>query len=134
MPLNPMKARAKRPATTRAIGIPSIPLGTRIKLSCSRKPAKTISGTTLFDLADYDCASLNKGTTGFCCATGDGNCTEDITTQSPTMQAFRTAYSGHEYWTSTVVDACNVSRVYMYTGSIKNQHKEYSFDFHALCR
>ena len=42
-PLKPMKARAKRPAVTRAMGMPSIPLGMRTRLSCSRRPANTMS-------------------------------------------------------------------------------------------
>ena len=40
-PANPMKANAKMPAVTSAIGTPFIPFGTSDSVSCSRKPAKT---------------------------------------------------------------------------------------------
>ena len=39
-PANPMKASARIPAVTSAIGTPFIPFGTSDKASCSRKPAK----------------------------------------------------------------------------------------------
>ena len=38
-PENPINAIANRPAVIKAIGVPSIPLGIRIKLICSLKPA-----------------------------------------------------------------------------------------------
>ena len=92
-------------------------------------------GTTLFSLSDFDCASFSNETTGFCCATDDGNCSDDRTTQSPTMQAFRKAYrSTHEYWTSTIADRCYIERVYMYNGRLGKQNRAYSIDFYALCK
>ena len=42
-PPKPMKAMASRPATTRAMGIPAMPLGMSIMASCSRMAAKMVS-------------------------------------------------------------------------------------------
>ena len=41
--LNPMKAIARMPAVTRAMGTPFIPLGVPVSSSCSRMPAKMTS-------------------------------------------------------------------------------------------
>ena len=40
IPENPINARAKRPAVTKAIGIPFIPLGISASSICSLNPAK----------------------------------------------------------------------------------------------
>lgn len=45
IPENPINAIASNPATTRAIGVPFIPLGMLSKSICSRKPAKMINAT-----------------------------------------------------------------------------------------
>ena len=41
-PENPMKARLSRPADTRTMAMPRMPLGTLVSSSCSRMPAKTV--------------------------------------------------------------------------------------------
>ena len=42
MPEKPIKAKANSPAVMRAMGIPRIALGTSLKVSCSRIPAKMV--------------------------------------------------------------------------------------------
>ena len=42
-PLKPMKAIAKRPAVSSAIGVPCIAFGTLLSANCSRIPAKRTS-------------------------------------------------------------------------------------------
>lgn len=41
MPLKPMKAIARMPAEMRAMGMPFIEVGSSVRESCSRMPAKT---------------------------------------------------------------------------------------------
>ena len=41
-PEKPMKAKLSRPATTRTMAVPRMPLGTLINSNCSRSPAKTM--------------------------------------------------------------------------------------------
>ena len=40
-----MNAIARRPATMRAVGMPSMPLGSLVRASCSRIPAKSTSAS-----------------------------------------------------------------------------------------
>ena len=44
-PLKPMKAMARMPAVTSAIGTPFMPRGVPVRSSCSRMPAKSISAS-----------------------------------------------------------------------------------------
>ena len=91
-------------------------------------------GKIPFDVSDFACVSLAT-TNSYCCATGDGNCTEDINTQSPVMQAFRTAYSSNGNWVLLPPqDKYFVSRVSFYGHvSISNIDMNFSL-YRILCK
>lgn len=76
-PENPMKAIARIPAVTRAIGMPLNALGTLFSESCSRRPAKrTIARPKPSDVAKaYTVASPRLNIPSAAAAKGDDFCT-----------------------------------------------------------
>ena len=85
-------------------------------------------GKVSFDVSDFACSSLSEGEKyGYCCATSDGSCTEDIATLSPMMQAFITAHNlgggwillppQSRYWVSRIGSGghVNISNMVMST-------------------
>ena len=55
-----MKARAKIPAVTNAIGTPCIPLGTSDNASCSRKPANITNANVKLSIIEPSVLPVKK--------------------------------------------------------------------------